>query len=166
MIIFRLLPLICALLFTLSRKTIIKVTKSDTVTVKINFNIFAIVLSEEKIRKRSLRNIPATIRSLKSTLRPLDYLVSKSNVRIVEYDQIIQDALHNAYFSFATLIIISYLQSNAKFISITNKERQPEDANIFIELFFSLSLWHLIISLLFFLYYIVKNKIKRVIQNV
>ena len=85
MIILRLLPLICALLFTLSRKAIIRVTKNDTVTVKISLNIFAIVLSEERTRKRSLKNIPSRVRNIKSALRPFDYLVSKSNVRVDKY---------------------------------------------------------------------------------
>lgn len=51
MILLRLLPIIFALLFLLSRRIDVDVSKHKEMTVKINFNILAVVFTEDKIKK-------------------------------------------------------------------------------------------------------------------
>lgn len=173
MIVLRLLPIFFTLLFILSRRTNIRVTKSEELTVKINFNIFAIVLSEEKIKKRGLKKLPKLLKNAKGILKSLDYLVSKSEVRIIKCK--IPDSadkkfhvIRNAYFLASTQLLISYLERNCKKILYIDQENYYKilDNTAALDLSLHFPFYYLIISALLFLYYIVKNNVKRVLNSV
>jgi len=173
MIVLRLLPIFFTLLFILSRKTNIRVTKSEELTVKINFNIFAIVLSEEKIKKRGLKKLPKLLKNAKGILKSLDYLVSKSEVRIIKCK--IPDSsdkkfpvVRNAYFLASMQLLISYLERNCKKILYIDQENYYKilDNAAALDLSLHFPFYYLIISALLFLYYIVKNNVKRVLKSV
>ena len=172
MIFLRLLPILSALLFILSRRIDVRVTKAEELTVKISFNIFAIVLTEDKIKKRGLKKLSKLIKSRRSILKSADYLISKSNVRLYKFistDPSVSVPLaYNAYREASVYFISAYLERTARkfsFSAIRDTDKNAQNQvkfNLLLHFPFS----HLIISALIFLYYIVKNRVKRVLQNV
>ena len=172
MIFLRLLPILYALLFLLSRRIDVRVSKSKEMTVKINFNILAVVLTEDKIKKRRLKSFSKLIKGTKSILRSADYLISRCDAELYSFTDIQSGIsapiIYNAYRVAAVHFIAAYLERNARkfeFAEIQNTDSEVQNRSGF-NLLLHFSLWHLIISALIFLYYIVKNRVKRVFQNV
>ena len=164
----RLLPIFCTLLFTLTRKINVKVTKSDEITVKVNLNIFALVLTEEKIKKRTFRDIRKTIKRLKILYKPFEYLLSRSEVVIRRLDTSLANEpsapmLYTTYIFASMQFLLSYLQRNAKRVKFIETKTY---ASTFLDLSFYFSFWNLIIFALLYLYYLLSSKIKRVMKNV
>ena len=173
MIFLRLLPILCALLFILTRRIDVKVTKQEDVTVKISFNILAIVLSEDKIKKRSIRKISKLMKYRSGILRATDYILSKSSVALYKSNATDKSArslpvLYNASMGATVYFLISYLEKSSKSFKFQESQGYNNSGHPSLEfnLFLHFSLWHLIISALLFLYYIVKNRVKRVLNNV
>ena len=175
MVILRLLPVSFVLLFILLQRVDVKVKTRDRLTVRIDLNITAIILSEDKIKKKHLGRIPKLLKNLPIVYKVLKYLVAKSDVTVIEYndnplidgeDDIFKNARRYAIYQ----IVYSYLATNSKSFHFTENrvysdEKDKEKTSDF-DLIFRFSLFHLINSALLFLYYIVKNKAKRVIKNV
>ena len=171
MLFLQLLPVICALLFTFTRKIDIRVTKADTLTVKINLNIFAILLTEDKIRKRGIRKLSRLRRSFRSFLLAAEYLVSRTEIKIYEFNPSNDDLTALSALLrislFASLgIAISYLEKNASSVKLMNKATPTYQNKTALDFSIHFSLWNLIIFASIFLYYKVKSKIKRVLKNV
>ena len=170
MILFRLLPILFALLFILTRRVNIKVIKSNDLTVKINFNIFALVLSEDKIKKYGIKKFYNLIKNTKTLFKSFDYLISNSTVAI--YDRMNFDN-HPIMFLSGCItatkwIFISYIKRiSASFSYKTDRNYDRLQENEYLmKIIIQFSFWRLIISALIFIYYIIKNSIKRVINNV
>lgn len=175
MVILRLLPVSFVLLFILLQRVDVKVKTRDRLTVRIDLNIIAIILSEDKIKKKHLGRIPNLLKNLPIVYKVIKYLVAKSDVTVIEYndnplidgeDDIFKNARRYAIYQ----IVYSYLATNSKSFHFTENrvysdEKDKEKTSDF-DLIFRFSLFHLINSALLFLYYIVKNKAKRVIKNV
>lgn len=169
----RLLPFIYALLFILSRKIDVKVHKGDELTVKINFNIFAIILKEDKIKRNSIKNLSRMIKNAKHTYKALKYIISKSDVTYYryaypQYEDETFFALKSVYTYASEQFLISYLSINAKSFRLLERQNLPksEADNSLFDINIHFSLLQLIISALLLLYYIVKNNIRRVLNNV
>lgn len=153
----RLLPIFTAILFVLSSKYSVRITKGEKLTVKINFNIFAIVIYEDKTHKNRLKNLFKSFRRIKGAIRSAKYLISKSDVVIFGSGKITDHILR------------VYLEANAKRFRYKNTDsfyRSNLQNNGEMDIIASFSLTNLIISALIFLYYTVKAKLKRVIKNV
>lgn len=171
MVFLQLLPIFCALLFTFTRKIDIRVTKTDNFTVKINLNIFAILLTEDKIQKNGIRKLSRIRKSLKSFLLAIEYLISKSEIIVYELhtsndDSSVSSVLQSISLFASVGIVLSYLEKNAssvKFLSKTTPGYQNKTA---LDFSMHFSLWSLFIFTFLFLYYRVKSKIKRVLKNV
>ena len=171
MVFLQLLPIICALLFAFTRKIDIRVTKTDKLTVKINLNIFAVILTEEKIRKRGIRKLSRMRKSLKSFLIATEYLVSKSEIRIYEFHPSTDDFRVSSVLQSLSLfasfgIALSYLKKNACSVRFPSKTTPTCQNNTTLDFSIHFSLLNLIIFTSLFLYYRVKSKIKRVLKNV
>ena len=171
MVILQLLPIICALLFAFTQKIDIRVTKADNLTVKINLNIFAILLTEDKIQKKGIRRLSRIRKNLKSFLLAMDYLISKSEVRIYRLDISNTDlsvlSMLQSISRFASIgIAISYLEKNASSVKFIDISPQYDENKTVLDFSIHFSLWSLIIFTSLFLYYRVKSKIKRVLKNV
>ena len=171
MILLRFLPIICALLFTLTQKINVKVSKKDELTVKINLNIFALILSEEKIKRRGVKAFFKLIKFIIAVIKPIEYLISKSDVIISRCS--ILDAetqpftlLRSTSLFVSTQIMISYIVQNARSVHFLEHKDKQDEKLPSLDISFYFSLWNLIIFALLSLYYIVKNKVKRVFQNV
>ncbi len=167
----QLLPIICALLFTFTRKIDIRVTKNDRWTVKINLNIFAILLTEEKIRKRGIRKLSRIRKAFRSFLLSTEYLISKSEIRIYEFhpnndDVSVLSALQSISLFTSLGIALSYLEKNASSVKLLNDAAPNCKNKTTLDFSIHFSLWNLIIFTSLFLYYRVKSKIKRVLKNV
>lgn len=163
--------MVCALLFAFTRKIDIRVTKYDKLTVKINLNIFAILLTEERIRKRSIRKLSRIRKSFKSFLLAIEYLISKSEVRIYSLNTSNTDlsvlSILQSISRFASIgIAISYLEKNARSVKFIDTSPQYYKNKTVLDFSIHFSLWSLIIFTSLFLYYRVKNKFKRVLKNV
>ena len=157
------------LLFTFTRVINVRVTKSDTLTVRINLNIFAIILTEEKIKKSGFKKARRLIRSFKKILKPTEYLLSRTEIRVYKLpDSISDSSVFNTLYSLSRLtsisLIISYLEIHARLIRFMNG--QKNDMEIVFDFSLHFSPLSLIISALLFLYYTVKSKVKQVIKNV
>ena len=169
----RLLPIICALLFILTRTANIRVIKSKETTVKINFNIIAIILHEEKFKSIRLRSVKGLIKKMRCIYRSIEYLLSKSTVVFCECNNNAADRsgifpLHNIYTLATRQLALSYLKRSARrFAQAEHPDSCDFNGNLTeYELKIYFSLWHLIISALILLYYIMKSKVKRVFKNV
>lgn len=174
MVILRLLPVSFVLLFILLQRVDVKVKTRDRLTVRIDLNIIAIILSEDKIKKKHLGRIPKLLKNLPIVYKVIKYLVAKSDVTVIEYNDplfdVEDDIFKNARRYAIYQIVYSYLATNSKSFHFTENrvysdEKDKEKTSDF-DLIFRFSLFHLINSALLFLYYIVKNKAKRVIKNV
>lgn len=167
MILLRLLPVFFAALFILTRTVCVRVLKGDKLTVKINFNILAVVLAEDNTKKRGIRKTIRLIKGVRSAFKTFDYLLSKSDVKLFinnQNDIENQKALaKSGYFIASTALIIPYIRTTSRSFRVVERSEQNENS---FELRLYFSLWHMIISALIFLYYTVKNKVKRVIKNV
>ena len=130
MYILRLLLILGAVLFILFQRVDVRVTKNEKLTVKINFTVFALVLTEDARRKKPLKSIVGLISNLKGVFKSFKFLLSKSDISLFENQQ--------QYYAF--------------------EEKLP-----LIDVSFHFSLIRMIISAMILLYYIVKNKVKRVI---
>ena len=164
--------LFCALLFTITRIINIRVTKSDELTVKINFNIFAILLTEDKLKRNGFRKASKLIKSIKNIIKPIEYLMSKTEVRVYKLPTSIQqgEILRTFYsLSFITSFsfIFSYLENNSRCLRfIKLKDDSSEYNATFFDFSFHFSIWNMIIFSFLFLYYTIRSKVKRVIKNV
>ena len=173
MIVLRLLPLIYALLFILTRRIDVKVSKADELTVKISFNIFALLFTENKIKRARLKSITRIIKNARYNYKPISYLISKSNVVFSRYTHLQDDGtslsvIKNAYTYASSQFLISYLSSTAKSFHLVEQEKfiQNKISNTVFDINIHFSLSHLIISAMLLLYYIVKNNLKKVMKNV
>ena len=79
---FRLFLMLSALLIVLFQKVDIRVTKYDRLTAKINFMLFAIVLTDEYPRKRIKLRSSHLRYSIKAIFKSTKYLLSRSGVTI------------------------------------------------------------------------------------
>lgn len=173
MTILRLLLLTFALLFILTRRIDVNVYKTKELTVKINFNILALVLRENKSKKNLFKRIRRSIKSARHAYQFLDYIISKSEVVLYEYktsnnEYESSSALKIAYSYISKQIITSYLENTAKKFQISENVYQNQNIrnNVVLDLDIRFYLWHLIISALVLLYYMVKSSIKRLLKNV
>lgn len=168
----QLMPIFCALLFAFTRGINLRVTKEYKLTVKINLNIFVIILTEEKIKKRGIKKAARLFKSFKNLVKPIKYLVSKTEVRIYRLPYLIRsdialESLYNLSFLASLGVVFSYLENNARIVRFINRQKcNKDDYQAFFDLSLHFSLWNLIIFAFLFLYYTVKNKVKRVIKNV
>lgn len=126
----RLLLIITTLLFILLQRIDVRVTKGEKLTVKISFIFFALVLIEEKTKKRKLWRFSKIIKRLKAFFKSSKFLLSRSDI---------------------------VLHSHSSYDDTTDSPKPIIDVS------FHFSLFNLIISALILLYYILKNKVKRVI---
>lgn len=157
MLVLRLFPIFVLVLFILFQKSSIRIVKSDLLTVKLNFNILALVLKDDDGKKIRPTKLIKSLRKYSGALKSARYLISKSD--FVIYDS---ESLTNR-------LIFLYLDANAKSVGFVDHAQNEISRNeipskIDITVYFSLI--YLIISALIFLYYTVKNKIKRVLKNV
>ena len=173
MLFLRLFPILVAFLFILSRTVNIKVTKSWEMTVKVNFNIFAIVLKEEKLRKIKRLKIKSIIQCATALYKSLEYLIEKSAITLYTSElstNTVSDTsvFHSLYTLMARRFVILLLSKSSRKFTVTNTKSFDNKSDKFTqyELVIYFSLWRLIISALFFLYYIVKTKAKKVFRNV
>ena len=161
------------LMFMLTRKVDARITKTDELLLKINFNIFALVLNEDKLKKKGIPNIQRTARNLKGILRSAEYLISKSKIvffkhKISDLTQMNVPFLYSAYSHATVRLFISYLEKKSRKV-VFHKDviyDSKESSAPFIDLSIHFSLYHAIISALILLYYIVKNNVKRALKNV
>lgn len=175
MLILRLLPISFALLFILLQRVDVKVKTNDRLTVRIDFNIIAIILSEDEIKKKHLGEIKKFIRNIPIIYKALRYLISKSEVIVIECtpnalsyaeEEIFKSIRRYAIYKIA----YSYLATNSRSFHFAENQvyshDNPGEKSSDFDVLFRFSLFHLINSALLFLYYIVKNKAKRVINHV
>ena len=173
MMVLRLIPIFVALLFMLLQSVQIRLKMRDVLTVKINFNILAITLREDKTKKTRLKYLFNFINKLSWFSRSVKYFISKSRVSIIIFnknDENSSASILNRIASLATeQFIISYLDVNSKSFFIELGEDLPRENckhKTFFDATFDLLFIHLINSALILLYYITKNKIKEAIKNV
>ena len=171
MVILRLLPVSFILLFILLQRVDVKVNARDKLTVRIDFNIIAIILSEDKIKKMHLGKISRLLKNLPTIYKILKYLVKKSDVTVIEYNlkeenDVFKTARRYSFYQ----IIYFYLSANSKSFHINKNQasfdEESEEKSFDFDVLFHFSLFHLINSALILLYYIVKSKAKEVINNV
>ena len=77
----RLLLILSSLLFILFQRVDVRVTKRERLTVKISFNILALVLIDDGERSHYLWNMPKLFKGFKGIFRSIRYLLAKSRVR-------------------------------------------------------------------------------------
>lgn len=131
MIFLRWLIILLTLLFILFQRVDVRVTKGESLTVKISFVFFAIVFSERRSNKRKFKLSSLFKGRTKAALKAVKYLISGSDITLFD-----------------------------------NKHVSDKEMPLIFNISFHFSLFRLIISLLIFLYYILKIKIKRVIKDV
>ena len=131
--ILRLILILTAILFILLQRVDVKIIRREKLTVKISFNLFAVVLTDGGEKKKSISQKIRYLKNARSVYRAAKHLISKSNISLQRTTEINEKTAVN---SSRYLLLIQF------------------------------SLFRLIISLLIFLYYTVKHKVKRGIKNV
>ena len=171
MLILRLLPVVFTLLFILLQENDIKITKTDRFTVKLNFNVFAIVFYED--RKKKAKSFWKTIKIIPYAHKVAIYLVSRSTVYIRDLTlstSVKQNSIVGLFSSIPIKILTSYFTNKAKKTvyypshDLLDKESIDESPQYTLTVRFPF--YVLINSALIFTYYIVKNKLKRKEQYV
>ena len=173
MMVLRLLPIVFALLFILSRRIDVKVYKSNRLTVKINFNILALIIREGNNQKIRFKSLVRFIKNAKPSYRFLNYLISKSEVVLFEHENSRDEnedssIFKTAYTYLSNQFIISYFERTAQKFRISKYEKRDisiGNSTVF-DLNIHFSLWHLIISALILLYYLAKERVGRLLKNV
>ena len=174
MLILRLLLILCAISFILVQRVDIKVINDEKLTVKISLNLFAILLTEDKIKRIRFKKVRGIIRNFYGITRSFKFLIPRTDVMITEYES--YSAIENEYnptnpwhILAPSKFIISFLEANARSFEVNRIcDRTvvlPIDKKHF-DIYFHFSLLNMIISALILLYYIVKKQLKRVIKNV
>lgn len=172
MIVLTLIPIVVAILFILFQTVKIKVKIRDKLTIKINFNILALVLYEDKKRKTRLKDLFSTINIISKYSKIIKYLISKSKISIIIY----QPSDYNSSSIFSHIgslaseqLLLSYLEANSKELNLIKSaiipKNQAEGKSSY-DALFNISFIYLINSALFLLYYIIKSKAKEVINSV
>ena len=172
MMFLQLLPIFCALLFAFTRKINIRVAKHDELTVKIIFNIIAIILTEEKLKKNGIKRIARGLKSFRSIIKPCEYLIKRSEFRVYrctpasDNNNLFSVLLSISIWA-STGVVFSLLKENARSIKFIENRNNSESTHAAIfEFSIHFSLLNLFIFTAMYLYYTMKNKIKRVIKNV
>ena len=175
MVILRLLPISFVLLFILLQRVDVKVKTRDRLIVRIDFNIIAIIFSEDRIKKKHIGKFSRVLKNLPTIYKALRYLVKKSDTTVVEHNQNPLFVGENDIFKITSQyaicqIIYSFLSINSRSFQFTEKQvysnEEVSKKSSYFDLLFHFPLFHLINSALVFLYYIVKSKAKEVIKNV
>ena len=169
----RLMTITVALLFILFQSIDVKVKIRETVFIKINLNIIAIVLYENIEKPKHLKDIWSNAIKIPIFLKAAKHLLAKSNVSIVAYDTSPSSDTTSFFNQIGSTIrdrlIISYLAVNSKRFriqSVSTSRIIPNESRIRYDAHISFSFIHFINSALILLYYIARNKVKEVIKNV
>ena len=174
MFILRIMPILCALLFILLQKVSIKIKTQDEVTVRIDLSIIALIFSGSKKSKFRPKSIKSLFNYFPAIYRAAKYAIKKSEVYIFTRQNKANDDLKieyvHSYSANPLQLIYPFLLFNSKRVCLidnstyskANSSKPDQDFNLSLEL----PLISLINSALVFLYYIMKNKVKRVVKNV
>ncbi len=169
--ILRFVLLTFAFLFILLLRIDLRITKRNNFTIKINFIFFAIILEEDKIKRIRMRDLQKLTKNLSGLIKSTSFLISKSNITVSnKYNTPFVSENPITIFTrrTSTALILTYLANKAKSFAYDTHnsiESSYFDPTI-LDLTFHFSLLNLIISALILLYYIIKNKVKRVLKNV
>ena len=158
----RLLPIGVTLLFILFQCVDVTVVKRDNLTIKINFNLLAIVLYDDKKKRIRLKNLRKYMFLTQAGIKSLKYIVSKSRITVYSPTSY-TDAFNGVGVGFlSATMLIPYLAANAH--SFRYFDRYHGAAHLDISL--RISYICAFISALLFLYYSVRIKIRRTLKNV
>ena len=162
MFILRLIPVVTTLLFILLQEIDLRIIKREQLTVKINFNIFALVLiSEKKSRKGKFKKL---IKALPSIIKSANYLVSVSRITIRRFNEAkMKGSVNLAGNILSRTLILSYLHSKAKSVIHLQKPENNDIVPTEIDISLHFSIFDMINSALIFVYYNIKNKVRKVI---
>ena len=64
----------------LMQKVIVRVTKNEQLTVKINFTFFALLLCEEKLNHKKIRQLSKIFLNFRGMFKSLKYLLPKTDI--------------------------------------------------------------------------------------
>ena len=173
MIVLRLMTITVTLLFILFQKIDVKIKTRDELSIKINLNIIAIVLYESKKKYNHVRDIFRTLNKLPIFLKSIKYLLTKSNVTLVLYKKPVlsysPSLIAHIGSTLAEQLVISYLIANSKSlrtVTVSSTHVKSLKNTDYLEAFISFTFIHFIISSMFLLFGIAKNKVKEVIKYV
>ena len=173
MIALRLMTVTVALLFILLQRVDVKVKIQDGLFIKINLNIIAIVLYESNEKRNHIKDIFSSINKLPIFLKSIKYLLTKSNVTLVLYKKPVlgysPSLITHIGSTLAEQLIISYLIANSKSlrtVTVSSTHVKSLKNTDYLEAFVSFTFIHFIISSMFLLLGIAKNKVKEVIEYV
>ena len=137
------------LTFMLTRTVDARITKNGELLVKINFNIFALVLNEDKTKKKRIPHIRRFAHSIKGILKAADYLISQSKIVFFKYEisdlpQRNSPFLYSAYSRATVQFFISYLEKKSRRVVFHNDViyDSKESSVPFIDLSIHFSLYH------------------------
>lgn len=173
MITLRLMTVTAALLFVLLQRVDVKVRLRDSLFIKINLNIIALVLYETKEKDKHLKDIFDAINKLPIFLKSIKYLLSKSNVILAFREETFLSDSPTIVTRIGSIlseqIIITYLIACSKHFRIErtpNYYEQSIRGKDCYDAFISFSFIHLVNSALILLFNTVKNKVEEVIKYV
>lgn len=127
------LLILLAVLLILFQRVDVRITKTESLTVKISFIFLAITLVEENVKRLGFKEIKKTFFLVKGLAKSAKHLISKTGIE----------------------------RANGYIIDAVDGKK-----TVYIDICIHFSLFRMIISALILLYYIVKNKAKRVMNNV
>ena len=149
----------------------LRITYKEDFRVRISFTIFAFTFLNKRGKKISLNQ---TIKAVKNTpllLKAAKRALKRSDVKVIELSCASHPSISDTLFASIPILIsassiLAYISANAASFSIPEDQGNIESDTQAVDILFKTRVLNLIISVLIFLYYILKRKIRRAIKNV
>ena len=142
--------------------------RTNAVNIRINLNLFAILITKDRTNKKRTK-ITAPFTQLKAALKCINYLLSKSLVYIKFPADTANDTSDiSSIISYLPLYFYTgYISSKSKKVLSRVIPHKLQNTNLPAEIKWEISLriplYNLIISTFLYTYYLLRNKIKRIV---
>ena len=166
MIIACVLSILLAFLFIVLQKTSIRILHQEITTVRFDFTLFSITFISSKTNKNSLKASIRILRNLKYLLKISHYGIKHANVTVFELSSTTDTSLPSpklSPFFITSGILLVYLNNIAKSFRFSNSVDRRCQNKLSFDVLFETSLINLIIISILYLYYKVKNRIRRIV---
>ncbi len=160
------------LLVLICQRIDIRVSKSSMTKIKINFIFFALTVDDSESQKLSLKKRIKLIRNIPFIYSAVKYLISKSEITVHSQNytssvNVTRSMLPNIMYRISVPTAIAIVSKFARKVKFDDEDVQvdPSDGLIF-DLSVHFRLYRVFISLIIFLYYMIRAKFRRIIKNV
>ena len=149
----------------------LRIIYNDDFKVRISLTIISITFLNKSSEKLSIKKTFRAVKNIPLLLRAARYAIKRSDVKVIELSYASRPSISDTLFASIPILIsassiLAYISANAASFSIPEDQGNIESDTQAVDILFKTRVLNLIISVLIFLYYILKRKIRRAIKNV